>query len=265
MKSNWAFLYIFSALLIFSLACSEIERDNILDPKNNSSTRESVVVLEAFINTSDSVPSNFSYNFDALEAIDSLKEIYGKRLIVCEFHWDTSNPKYTDPLSMPLNKGEEAYLKYTSGYDANRSFGVPDLFVNGAANRVQGASGASNVIKRVQTFARDIIIVDSPYTIETDFTIDGNMIEGKYRVARLGDKKSDKMLMRILITEDNAQKGKNTVSQVSLPEAIDNIGAGNFIENDFSIMYEPQKSKKIIFILMDEDGFEVLSAIEKEL
>ena len=60
MKSKLVFKYIFSILIIFSTACSEIDRDNILDPKNTSSKRESVVLIEAFINTSSGVPLSYT-------------------------------------------------------------------------------------------------------------------------------------------------------------------------------------------------------------
>ncbi len=233
MKSKLVFKYIFSFLVIISFSCSEIDRDNILDPKNNSSKRESVIVLEAFINTSDNVPSSFTYNYDALEAIDSLSEIYGDRLIWLEYHWNTSNSNYEESFTLPL--GEDLYSQYTTEFDPSRTKGVPDVFINGAANRVQGASGASNVIKRVQKIASELIVQTSEFTIEADFDVLNDKIEGSYRVARLGNHQSDEMLMRIIVTEDNGIKGKRTVRNMSIPEPLDEVDAGEFIENEFEI------------------------------
>ncbi len=264
MKSKLVFKYIFSFLVIISVACTEIDRDNILDPKNSSSKRESVLLLEAFINTSPNVPSSYTYNYDALEAIDSLADIYGDRLIWLEYHWNTSAPdKYPDQWTLPL--GEILYTKYTTGFDHGRTKGVPDLFVNGAKNRVQGASSVSNVITRVQKFTSELILQTSQFTIEAEFDVISNRIEGKYRIARLGNRRSDDMIMRIIITENNGSKGKRTVTQIEHPKPIDNIDAGEFVENDFSLQIDPQKSEKIMFILMDENGDEVFHAIEKEL
>jgi len=266
MKFKLVFKYIFSFLVIISTACSEIERDNILDPKNTSSKRESILLVEAFINTSDGVPSSYTYNYDALEAIDSLSDIYDDRFIWLEYHWNTSTPdKYTDDLT--VTQGEVHYKKYTTDYDPARSKGVPDIFINGAVNRVQGASEVSNVIKRVQDIASELILNNSDYTIEAEFDVLANQVEGTYRIARLGNSRSDKLQMRIISTEDNNDigKGKRTVQAIAFPESIDRIEAGEFFEKEFNLQIEGFNPDKIIFILMDESGFKVLHAIEKEL
>ncbi|KAA3617263.1 MAG: hypothetical protein D8M58_03245 [Calditrichaeota bacterium] len=263
MKFKSVFKYIFSILIIFSFACSQIERDNILDPKNNSSSRESVLLLEAFINTSDNVPQNYTFNYDALEAIDSLSDIYGDRLIWLEYHWNTSNSNYYDPFTLAM--GEDQYTKYTTGFDLSRSKGVPDIFINGAENRVQGASNVSNVIKRTQVFASDLIVQPSQFTIETEFDALSDKIEGTYLIAGLGNKQTDEMLMRIVLTDNNGLKGKRTVRAMSIPDPVDKIDAGEFVEKDFTLEFDGFNPDNIIFILMDENGNEVLHAIEKEL
>ena len=50
--------YIFSLVFLFVISCSEIDRDNILDPKNPSSKRDKVLLLEAFVNTENPAPYN---------------------------------------------------------------------------------------------------------------------------------------------------------------------------------------------------------------
>jgi hypothetical protein len=267
MTYKLAFKYIFSVLVIISISCSEIERDNILDPKNSSSKRESVVLLEAFINTNTDAPP---YNFHVLDAIDFLSESYGSRMLWVEYHRATN--EYSDPLAEDGRLSSiigNTYNDYTINYKSGRTKGAPDLFINGAENRVQGASNADNVVTRTVPFASEILDnSESLYTIEAE--VDKANLSGKYRVARLGNHRSDKLKLRILYTYDSGETGKRTVSYISDEINIDEIDPGKFFEGDFvKEDFGPNinldKVEKAIFILKDENDTKVLYAIEKQL
>ena len=64
-KLVFLLLSIFNILIISY--CAEIDRDNLLDPKNSASSRQSVVVLEGFVTVSED-ENQPQYNQYALEA-----------------------------------------------------------------------------------------------------------------------------------------------------------------------------------------------------
>ena len=102
-------LYIFSHILLigtFAAGCKDIERDNILDPKNPNSFRPHVVTVEAFVNTSPELPYN--YNDIMLEALEQLKTIYAAKIIVSHYHRDVQ--EYKD--NYALFESDQLYDKY---------------------------------------------------------------------------------------------------------------------------------------------------------
>ena len=254
---------IFSFLLLFLWTCSEIDRDNVLDPKNTSSKSESVILLEAFINTNRAAPA---YNFLALQAIDSLKEIYQNRLIVCEYHRNTSNPAYDDPLVFDNIIIENFYEEYTVNYSFDRFKGVPDLFLNGAAHRVQGVSTLTNVIDRLQDFSNDLIINEGEYTIETETVRVFNDLSCVARIARLGNQDAPEMILKVVLTYNGGLSGKHTVSNVSVPVPIGEIKAGEYEPYDILIReVDWEKAENAVFVLYDNTAINVLHAVNVSL
>lgn len=263
--------YIFSLIFIFFLSCSEIDRDNILDPKNPDSKTDKVLLLEAFVNTSDSLPSSIPYNQYALDAIETLKmdDNLSDKLIVVEYHRNVTNPVYDDILTFP--EIENWYEQYTTKYDLEeRSKGVPDIFINGAASRVQGASNSDVVENRLRIITTDLLLEDGEYTIEADINQNGNEISGKYRVAKLGKSSSEGTILRIIavydaeFTDGIDNAGHRTVSYFE-NNSIATISSGDYLEEDFQFIVDNDKVEKLIFVLIDNSGLNVLHAIEKEI
>jgi hypothetical protein len=257
--------FIFSILIVFNVSCLEIERDNILDPKNPSGKSESVILLEAFVNT-----THLSlYNSYALEAIDNLKDLYKDRLIIAEMHKNVTG----DPDTLSLAENENLHNKYTVNYlpESGRNKGLPDLFLNGAENRVQGAYSVSNVVSRVQEIASSLLLNKGYYTIEADIQKNENTISGKFRIARLGDSASDETILRIYVTYNSefvngkpGTTGKRTVCAIkSYP--VSSVSAGDYIEENFNIDIQVSTPEKIIFVLKDQSDLTVLHALEKEI
>jgi hypothetical protein len=262
-----AYKYIFSLLLVFLLSCAEIDRDNILDPKNSSSHRDKVLLLEAFINTNNPLP----YNEDALQAINILSadENLKDQLIVVEYHRNVTNPAYDD--SLTFVEIENWYENYTIYYpQEERTKGVPDIFINGAFNRIQGASDETVVVNRVKAVTSELLLEEGKYTIEADFNQNGDEVKGKYRIAQLGNRSSDQMILRIIVTynaetvEGITGVGKRTVSYFE-SHSIAAIDAGDYLEEDFQLVVDSQKADKLVFVLMDSEKLNVLHTFEKEI
>jgi hypothetical protein len=99
-----------------------------------------------------------------------------------------------------------------------------------------------------------------------DFDLNGSTIDGNYRIARLGDQSADEMLLRMLITWDSGDTGQWTVSKVMSPLAVDQIGSGKYIEEEFTIPNVPSgRAEKLILVLTDITGQNVLYAIERDI
>lgn len=259
MKSGLRCSLIYSLLLFLLFACMEIERDNILDPKNPSSKRESVLLVEAFVNTTHPSP----YNGYALEALQTLRDNYKERIIIVELHKDVTG--YKDDLT--LTENENIHNRYTIDYleEPGRNKGLPDLFLNGAADRVQGAFDVANVVTRAQNIVLEQLILDGAYTIEVDAEQNGDTISGNYRIARLGNKSSGDIFLRIYVVYNSQslwpQSGKNTVSAVE-EKTLTTPDAGSYLEEDFTLNVPQQKADKIILVLLDSSRLHVLHVSE---
>ncbi len=255
---------IFSFVVILFLSCTEIERDNILDPKNPRSKSESVIFIEAFVNTAHPTPFN-SY---ALDAIEILKATYQDRLIIAELHRNVSDASDT----LTIAETDILHTRYTTDYilDPGRNKGVPDIFLNGAENRVQGSFDVANVVSRLQVITESLFLNTGNFTIEADAEYSGISVVGKYRIAALGNNSAGEMVLRILTTYNSEQvygtggTGKNTVSAVE-SISITGIDEGEYVEESFSINVDQAKVENIVFVLMDNSQLLVLHAFEKEI
>ena len=157
-------LCVFLVLIIFQ--CEDIPRDNVLDPKNPDSIIQHKIMIEAFVNTNN--PS--SVNEYALQALDSLSMLYADRLLIAEYHRNTA--EYNDPYH--LDKGELLYQHYISQFDNVK--GVPDIFINGSNQRIQGASSASFSLFRLEAALAGEISQNSYFLIDVEYTEDNNQI-----------------------------------------------------------------------------------------
>jgi len=243
-KLSWGLAFIFSYGLLLS-ACADIDRNNILDPKNASSGRDGLAVAELFTTTGPGVPGAF--NAYALSALDSLRKDFGSRFIAFVYHRNSA--QYTDPDAVSLV--EPYYEDYTTNYRADRFKGVPDLFINGPALRVQGASSAHSVIARAQSMVGDVLLSKGLFTIETEIAVDGQIISGQARIAPLGNKKSGELRLRILLTRDDGPLQKVLI--LALPINMKEIDKGGFIQQDFSIDTRGTAVQSIYFLLRDRN------------
>jgi len=248
--------YVFE-IIIFTLllgSCQDIPRDNLLDPQNPNSYKESTILLEAFVNTNNP----FSYNQWALQALDSIAEIYGSRVVIAEYHRNTS--QYTDPLADPLF--ELLYEKYVQN-STSPVKGVPDIFINGTGSRVQGASSVSSVISRLNAVLADRVILENQFTLQPGkINLNGSEISASCTIARLGNRSSENLLLKmILLQRINNQELKRVVRDLKKSTVISRLEAGEIKTINFDPVSFSEKPDEIIFCLTSFDELTAYQSI----
>jgi hypothetical protein len=176
--------------VVLLTACGNIPRDNPLDPKNPNSFHSKRVLIEAFVNTQNP----FRYNEYMITAIDSLYILYPNQLIIAEYHRNTD--QYKDPYH--LHENEWLYQNYLN--DTNSLKGVPDVFINGAENRVQGASSVESALFRLQEVILPQLTQNSYFLLEFNYHILDEKMTPHITLTRLGDKNIENILVKAVLT-----------------------------------------------------------------
>lgn len=201
------------AFLLFLGACEELERNNPLDPKNPRSEQPHLVFVEAFVN--DATP----FSPFALRALDSLASAFSSdHLLVAEHHLPSAS--FTDAYALPESADRYRLL-------ATENQGVPDVFFNGSAIRLQGASGTRAASLRyhaaLQTTAGEI----THFTIAAKKNVSVTYIEINATLARLGSSRFPQFAVLAVVWEDLSSSGHHhVVRKVFSPEIFSGIEAG---------------------------------------
>lgn len=253
-------LWILVLILMLSLlSCKDIPRDNPLDPKNPSGTRPQKILVEAFVNTNDSLQINVN-NF-ALAALDTLKAVYPNQLIILDYHRNTRD--YTDPYH--LVKNESLYQHYINQF--NSFAGVPDIFINGTVQRVQGASTVTNSIIRLSGALGEVLNQNSEFSMEIEYQVSGDRVIPTVRVARLGSSDvRDVVVKAVLVARINQNFLKRVVRDLSFTR-INTIEHGTFqtVTLEPLTFRETQPRYSLIVYVMDGAEREVLQCEIREI
>jgi hypothetical protein len=241
------------------VSCSDFPRDNVLDPKNPNSYQSSVVLLEAFVNTNNPFP----YNLWTLEALDSIKSIYGSNAVIIEYHQDTQ--QFTDPYSNTLIF-EPLYEKYVQNSTPNVK-GVPDVFIMGSGQRVQGASSTNSVLTRLNSILTPLVVLNTYYTLEpANINISGNQLSMSCKVARLGNQSAANLSLRaILLRQVNSQELKRVALDIVKADNIARLEAGEIRTVDFDPFEFIERPDWIIFSLTSSNELMVYQNIKVNL
>ena len=243
-------------LSVIIYSCDDIERDNILDPKNPSSHRPHVISVEAFVNTNDSLPYN--YNIFLLEALDQLETIYMGKITIAEYHRKINND-YPD--GYDSNDNEILYNTYFQGINSGIK-GVPDVFVNGIESRVQGASSAASVLFRLQEVLNPMVSQNSYFTIEPLITQDGNDHIISAKIARLGSTDAEHIIMKaVIISKYDNGLHERVVTEYLKSQEIENISNGEIKEINIGETPISQLESKVIFMITSEDELQVFQSL----
>jgi hypothetical protein len=180
----------FAACIFLFSACSDVPRDNVLDPKNPDSLRPAKILIEAFVNTNN--PS--LYNQYMLAALDSLSGLYSERSAVAEYHRNTE--QYDDPYH--LNENELLYRRYI-GASGSSLKGVPDVFINGAEYRIQGCSSVHAALMRLQQAVFLELAANSLFTLEPACRVQNQKAVPVVTIARLGREPAQRILLKAVL------------------------------------------------------------------
>ncbi len=254
--------YIFSIFIILFLliSCDDIPRDNILDPKNSSGYCQPVILIEAFVNTSYPACDR------AIEALNLIEADYGGKIVIAEYHRDVAGS--IDSCS--YLQFDAFHQKYVDASSSSTQRGIPDIFVNGAGNRVSGASSVNSVRDRLNPIISELVIQKNEYILEPNIQVNGTTINASCKVARLGNQAAAHLRLKLIFIKDY---GKTYLKHVSvLPEPalipcviIDKIEVGEFVEKKFDSLSFTNLPDAVIFTLTSDDEVEIFQTIIWEI
>ena len=224
LQSDFKFGLIF--IIVFAMnSCKDIPRDNILDPKNPDSYRAQVISLEAFVNTNN----DQQYNEHMLSALRAVTDKYNGKIIYLQYHRNTT--LFTDSLALPEN--EILYEQYLNSFDDGK--GVPDVFINGTADRIKGASSIGTAFERIDNAVQSLLIKNTFFTIEPIVKRSNSNVSISTKIARLGSESISDILIRSTITENiDSNVHTRVVRQMENSNLIPRLEPGEQKEINFS-------------------------------
>ena len=229
---DFKFVFKFACLsVLLWLACGNVPRDNILDPRNPDSIAAQKVMIEAFVNTSNP----FSVNEYALQALDSLSTLYRNRIIIAEYHRNTA--EYSDEYH--TEKNELLYQHYVARFDNFKA--VPDIFMNGTSQRIQGASSTSYSVFRLEAALQDEMLKNTYFLLQPGYSREGNTISPEVRIARLGRQTVRQIIVKAMVVSD--------ISEPLLKRVVRNT-----VESQIISQMSPGEQKKIVLPEMGLDS-----------
>jgi len=269
MRFLLALKYISSLLfIVFLVSCADLDRENVLDPKNPSSRTENVYLIEAFVNTNSKLDSlGMDFSKRAITALNEIKILYGDQVIVCEYHRDSEDPKinFPDQYALQDNRFEVLYTKYVE-FNNQGDKGVPDIFINGAAHRIQGAYSVSSTKDRLIDVISELSFEETEYILDPEISIAANTITVSCKVARLRNQSAQDLRLRLIFTKDfgGVHLGNVVVAEDQLgrySKSIQGISAGNHIKVQFESIRLIQFPDMVTIVLTNNDETEVLTSI----
>jgi hypothetical protein len=255
--STFRFIAVFFLVLCYFLSCDDLPRDNLLDPKNPNSYRDHMVSIEAFVNTNNDT----LFNEYMLSALATIEERYPGEVNIAHYHRDTRD--YEDSLAiLPNPESEFLYESYINLFDSQK--GVPDVFINGSTERIKGASSVASALERIEDAIQPLLIMNSLFTIEPVVSRQGDRISFSARIARLGSKPINNILLRAVLVErvDN-ELYRSVVRHIEASNLIPNLGAGEQKEVEFSAFnYNTTSELSIIFTIVENETMIIHQSIE---
>ncbi len=251
-------------LLLFAglVACKDIPRDNPLDPKNPESVREQTVLVEAFVNTNSVLADSVWYNQNMLTALFRLQTKYGSRMVLTVHHRNLQG--YRD--SLAIFESEDLYQRYIQG-TTGAVKGVPDVFINGLAARIQGASTSENAEYRIDTALQSFLIENGFFTIESEVSMSNGVLQCNTTFARLGASVARELLLKMLVLQDiDNQWERRAVQGLSRSNLIQNMQPGERKK----IQFDPVSGlgdhpTRVVIAVVSEDEHTVYQAKEVRL
>ena len=251
--------YLFLVLIVLS-SCDDINRDNILDPKNPASERPQIITVEAFVNTTDSIPNAF--NEYLLDALDELESSYSDKILISVNNRRIKNNFFYGYFIKDI---ELLYETYFQGYDSGVR-GVPDVYINGIEARIQGASSQSTVLFRLEEVLNSLITSNSYFTIESNIIQDGNEYKISAKIARLGSTNEENIKVKaIIVSKYDNDLHERVVTDILKSQDIGNISNGEIKEIDLGEVPATSIDSDVIFMITSDDELQVFQSIKVDL
>ena len=217
-------------LFIFFLSCADLERDNLLDPRNPDSYSATVPLIEAFVNLAHPSP----YNAWAIQSLNALDAQFGRQINIVEYHRDLQidSITYDDPYN---DSDQQAFfLQLQTRYvqlwpDLPRV--LPDVYLNGAASRFSGAYNANSLKSAMESAISELIAQKNDYILEIESKRESGLVTVNCLVARLGNEADQNLRLRVLFVKKATFQTLtlNYVVKMSWPSIlIDKIKAGQY-------------------------------------
>jgi hypothetical protein len=250
-----SFVYI-AAVLFYVYGCADLERCNPVDPKNPDSSREKIVLIESFVNQSGG-----SVIAEALAGLDQLMREYNSHNFIYLEHHVAKTPS-TDPLAL-----ETSLARYLTFVPQATQQGLPDVFFNGSAARVQGASTASLAYQRYREQLEGQLSEKSFFTIEATARMLQDQVVLSSRIARLGRHDASDVIVYDILAE--TLQAKHPVVRAIVPvKTFDTIQCGEIksMSTMIALNVEWQKSQLVAYIVIqDNQTFEVLASTRVDI
>ncbi|APF18746.1 hypothetical protein Calab_3119 [Caldithrix abyssi DSM 13497] len=246
---------------LFGLSCTDLERDNLLDPKNPDSYSQTVPLVEAFVNLAHPSP----YNRWAVQSLNALTADFPLKMIVVHYHRDLllDSALYDDPFNDDQQQTyflqlQDKYVQAAS--DLPRV--LPDVYLNGAQARFSGAYDENSLKMRMERAVSELIAQKNDYILEPIIERSAGVVQVRCLIARLGKRQAENLRLRILFLKKNAFENLelNSVVKMSWPGIlIDKIKAGEYVEILGGQIAE-QRADGVAFALVTEDELQVLQS-----
>ena len=259
-------LFSFAFILIFAISCEDLKRDNLLDPKNEDGYRKSVVLMEAFVNTNNP----YEYNEWSLNAAEKVRDENRADVVLCEYHRNITLPDttYIDEYSNP--EFDDLHKIYAE-YSETGSRSVPDVYLNGAENRINGASSQESVYNRIMEKLPVLISVKNFFTI--DNVIVNKKSAGKYdisfSIAPLGNRSVTGLRVKAVFikdyTDDNLSGYTYAAVGFNDKTEIDKIDAGTFYNGSVKDILVIDQPDALIVSVTSLDKTETYQSVLQEI
>ncbi|MBL7993831.1 hypothetical protein JNM05_00525 [bacterium] len=203
-------------LLVCIAGCTDLARDNTLDPKNPDAEADQIAVVENFIlhyTDLDSIPSVVKYS---QEATYELKGDYSNKMLILEYHMTPS--AFQDSFS-----SADFDFRYTNDYKGSTAKGFPHTFFNGKQTWIQGASSKATAKNRYKLILDSLTLKKVKLYCEGEISFKADTLTVGGRIARYGNSDIENLVVEMIVIEDKGDYLHYVVREALLPQSITSI------------------------------------------
>ena len=249
------FQFVTILLVALFFSCADLDRDNLLDPKNPHSSVQRKNLVEIFVNDSTGYP----FSQYALTALDEIREMesYADNLLVLEYHVENEN--WND-----LYEQTGCLARYHKYVPETATRGIPDAFFNGAGNRVQGASSEKVKDRYLKELAA-FVDQEAHFHIVAEKTMENNEVQLAMQIARLGNQGASDLILQAIIVEDPDVGNHQLVARKILsPIVISGFDAGEVkffsLQTSLNDDFDLTRIFVVVFLQQADSEMEIFQA-----